>query len=240
MNGEPVRPHVSATRPDVDRLLDVLLATACRVDGLEDAAAAAAAQPDAVIVSGAGDRFGRSAWRVGAATAGGVTAAALEDAEGRRRAAERALTTARTDEATAADALAAARRRAAEVAEQLERNDRRFTAASESLARLHAERREIAVEQEPLVTRCDELAATVAAERQRITELEAVMPGLEAGESAEAEAVRNQHELRAGLDARVAVLSGQAARARGPRRGPAGAGGRVGTAARRDRTSPAR
>ena len=78
-----------------------------------------------------------------------------------------------------------------------------------TLARLQAERREVIVEQEPLAARGDELAELVAAERGRIAELESVMPGLEAGESAETEAARNRHELRAGLDARAAVLSGR-------------------------------
>jgi chromosome segregation protein len=207
--GEPIRPHVAATRPAVDRLLDRLLASARLVISLDDAAAGAAAHPNAIIVTPTGDRFGASSWRVGAAAGDGVTAAALEDAQTRRRAAERDLAEARADETASAGAHAAARRHAVEVAERLELNDRRFTAASEALARVQAERREILVEQEPLIVRCDELAVAVAAERRRIAELEAVMPELEAGESAEAEAARNQHELRAGLDARAAVLGGR-------------------------------
>jgi chromosome segregation protein len=207
--GEPVRPHVSATRREVARLLDMLLASALRVDGLDAAAAAAAAHPGAVIVTGAGDRFGASSWRVGVAAADGATAAALEDAQARRRAAERSLATVRDEEATASSAHAAARHHAAEIAERLDLNDRRFTTVAEALARVHSERREISVEQEPLASRCEELAAAVAAERRRIAELEEIMPGLEAGESAEAEAARNQHALRDRLDARAAVLSGR-------------------------------
>ncbi len=133
----------------------------------------------------------------------------MEEAQARRAAAERSLVQARADEATACSADVAARRHAAEVAERLEANDQRFTAASEELARVQAERREIAVELEPLVARCDELADALGTERRRIAELESVMPELEAGESAEAEVARTHHELRAGLDARAAVLGGR-------------------------------
>ena len=206
--GEPVRPHITATRPEVERLLDALLAPARCLDDLDEAARAAAANPDAVVVTRAGERLGSSSWKAGAASAG-VTAAALEEAQARRSAAERTLAAARAEEAAASSVEVAARHHAAEVAERLEANDRRFTAASEALARVQVERREIIVEREPLIARCDELAADVAAERRRIAELEAVMPELEAGESAEAEAARNQHELRAGLDARAAVLAGR-------------------------------
>ena len=207
--GEPVRPHVSATRTDVEGLLDGLLATARCVDSLTDAASAALATPHGIIVTPAGERLGPALWRVSASSSGGVTAAALDDAHARRLAAERSLAEARAAEATASSAEVSARHHAAEVAERLDANDRRFTAASEALARLQAERREVIVEQEPLAARGDELAELVAAERGRIAELESVMPGLEAGESAETEAARNRHELRAGLDARAAVLSGR-------------------------------
>jgi chromosome segregation protein len=206
--GVPVRPHVSASRPDVDRLLDALLAPARRVDGIADAAAIAAAHPGAVIVTADGDRLEASSWRVGAAGAG-VTAVALDDARGRLAAAERALRDAESSEAAAVTAEVAARRHVAEVAERLDANDRRFTVSSEALARAQVERREILVEREPLAARCDELETGLRSDRRRIGELEALLPELQAGESAAAEAARRQHELRVGLDARAAVLGGR-------------------------------
>jgi chromosome segregation protein len=206
--GEPVRPHVHSGRGHVDALLDRLLANAGLVDDLDGAIAAAASQPGAVIVTTAGDRLGAASWRVGGA-AGAVTATALAEAEEDRAAAERALAAARDEEVTANEAAATARRHAAEVAERLDANDRRFTASSEALARAQSERREIGVELEPLAVRCDELVAIVAADDERIAELEGVLPALEAGESAEAEAVRNQQTLRSALDARAAVLGGR-------------------------------
>ena len=78
--GDPVRPHVSASRVSVGALVDRLLATAVRVDDVTAAAELAAGHPDAVVVTGDGDRFALGGWRLGAAAAGGVTAAALDDA----------------------------------------------------------------------------------------------------------------------------------------------------------------
>ncbi len=237
--GEPVRRHVHAGRRDVDELLDRLLANAGRLDDLDAAIAAAASQPGAVIVTAAGDRLGAASWRVGGA-AGAVTAAALAEAEERRAAADRALAAARADEATAVDAAATSRRHAAEVADRLDANDRRFTASSEALARAQSDRREIGVELDPLVVRCDELVAIIAADDERIAELEAVVPRLEAGESAEAEAVRNQQTLRSTLDARAAVLGGTAPRPRRAPRRAARAVRRSRPAARRDGAPSAR
>jgi chromosome segregation protein len=207
--GAPVRPHVEAERSDVRRLLDVLLAPATRVDSIEQAIEAAINDPTAVIVTAAGDRFGGSGWRVGAAAAGGVTAAAIEEAAARKDSADAEVARTVADVERFAAELAAAERHAAEVAARLDANDSRFTASAEGLARAQAERREIQVEMEPLRGRIDELAASARAERERIDELQALVPSLEAGESAEADAARARHEVRTSLDARAAVLAGR-------------------------------
>jgi chromosome segregation protein len=207
--GAPVRPHVEAERSDVRRLLDVLLAPATRVDSIEQAIEAAINDPTAVIVTAAGDRFGGSGWRVGAAAAGGVTAAAIEEAAARKDSADAEVARTVADVERFAAELAAAERHAAEVAARLDANDSRFTASAEGLARAQAERREIQVEMEPLRGRIDELAGSARAERERIDELQALVPSLEAGESAEADAARARHEVRTSLDARAAVLAGR-------------------------------
>jgi chromosome segregation protein len=204
--GEPVRSHVSADRVSVGRLLDRLLTSARCVADLDEALAAAAAHPHATVVTAAGDRFAGTGWRVGAA-AGGVTAAALDDAGKRRAAADRLLAEADDDVALLTSALVTARRHAAEVTERLDANDRIFTAASEALARVQTECREIGVELDPLRVRVDELREQLATEQQRVAELRAVMPDLEAGQSAETDAVRHRHELRASLDAKAALLA---------------------------------
>jgi chromosome segregation protein len=207
--GDPVRPHVTCDRADVARLLDVVLANASRVDDFDAAIAAAAEHPRTIVVTAAGDRLAGTSWRVGAAAAGGVTASALDEAHHSQRTAMQTVASAEAEEREAAAAEVTARRHASELAERLDANDRRFTTASEALARVQSERREINVEDEPLRARIEGLSTTLAADRERIAELEALMPELEAGESAEADAARRRQQLRAELDARTAVLSGR-------------------------------
>jgi chromosome segregation protein len=207
--GAPVRPHVSADRADVGRLLDVLLAPATRVDNIDEAIEAAVANPTAVIVTASGDRFGASGWRIGAAAAGGVTKAAIETAAQEQAAADAAVSVAIADVERLTQSLSAAERHEGEVASRLDANDQRFNASAEGLARAQAERREIQVELEPLQGRLDELAAQLEVERVRTDELQALVPDLEAGESAEAEAARTRHEVRTAIDARSAVLAGR-------------------------------
>jgi chromosome segregation ATPase len=83
-------------------VLDALLGRAVRVAGWEQAVDLALDRPDLVVVTGEGDRFADSGWRVRSAK-GVVTAAAVEEAS--RRAEEAA---ARAD--SAGERLAEARR----------------------------------------------------------------------------------------------------------------------------------
>ena len=63
--GTPLRPHVRATRPDVDRLLDGLIGHVTRIDGDWKAAVdASLSHPGAVVVTAGGDRFSAEGWRV--------------------------------------------------------------------------------------------------------------------------------------------------------------------------------
>ena len=206
--GDPVRPHVSAGRRDVDALLDRLLATAVRVDDLDAAIAAAVRHPTAVVVTGDGDRLGTVAWRTGA-SAGVATAAALADAE--RRAVECAdlLAQRDADVAAAVEARAGARRHLDDLSGRLAANDARLTEASAALADTAADQRQAEAELEPLRVHIDELTAHVRAEGERIGELERLLPDLEAGEAAEANAVRSRQQARAELDARAVVLNGR-------------------------------
>lgn len=205
----PVRPHVSSPRSDVAALLDALLAEAVRVDDVDAAIDVIVARPTAVVVTPDGDRLGATGWSVGAATVGGVTAAALDDARRHAELAAVQLDQADAARTAAAEALAAAERREADVVARLDSNDARFTAASEGLARTQTELREATAELDSLRQRIDELDTALAADRERLAELEAVLPDLEASESAEAAAQRNRREVRAGVEARAAVLAGR-------------------------------
>lgn len=101
--GTSLRSHVRAKQGPVEvqvnRLLDVLLSRTVYVPSWGDALEAALAHPEAVVITGDGDRFASSGMRVGAS---GVTGAALEEA---RRRAERAA-----EALTRADALLASAR----------------------------------------------------------------------------------------------------------------------------------
>ena len=90
---EPVRPHVRlrsalgggdgiGASSGVSGVLDVLVGRAVRVAGWEQAIDLALDRPDLVVVTGEGDRFADSGWRVRSAK-GVVTAAAVEEARHR-------------------------------------------------------------------------------------------------------------------------------------------------------------
>ncbi len=206
--GSPVRPHVRSRNAAVERLLDGVLAHAVRADDFDRAVDIAMANPAAVVVTADGDRFGPSGWRLGA-SGGGATAAALDEAterlgiaEGERARRDHAAQAARAE-------LQAARQSEADLTRRLDQHDASFTASAEALARAQAERRETAAEVEAVERSLAEAVDRIARERARITELESLVPALEADEAAEAEAAKARGELRAQLDARAAVLASQ-------------------------------
>ncbi len=205
--GEPLRRHVRGARPGVDGLLDALVGSAVVVDGSWAAAVdAALAHPDAVVVTPDGDRFGLSGWRVGAAGAAGATGAALDEARHQAAEAERAVAVASARRSAAAQAVEEARRAEDDLSRQLDANDGRLAAGGDGLQRVETDRRDAATEAEALQTHLDELAARVGREQERIAELEATLPGLEAAEMATAERGRARGEARAHLEERAAEV----------------------------------
>jgi len=204
--GDPVRPHTRSQRPEVEALLDGLLGSAVRIDELSEALDAAMQHPEAVVVTGSGDRFGLSGWRIGTA-GGGATAAALEEASERSKTASAELDSARGAVAEIEQTLRAAKNTEVELAKRLDANDARFSAASEGLSRTQGEQREIQAELETLDRNIAEAEVNITREQQRIAEIEALLPALESDEQAESEAARARGELRAELEARSALLS---------------------------------
>ena len=91
-NGSSLRTSVRAKSGEhetqVNRLLDVLLSRVVFVQSWADAVDAALAHPEAVVITGEGDKFASSGLRIGAS---GVTAAALEEAQLRAERAADAL-----------------------------------------------------------------------------------------------------------------------------------------------------
>lgn len=204
--GEAVRRHVRSSRPEVDTLLDALIGHAVVIDGDWVAGVdAAIAHPDAVIVTAGGDRFGTSGWRVGVAGAG-ATGAALDEARARAATADEARAEVATRLAQAKAALDEARQAEAEQLRKLDENDGRLAAASDSLQRVETEKRDAATEAETLQSHIDELAERMARERERVAELEEMLPALEAEEAVNAERGRSMGEARSQLEERAAQV----------------------------------
>jgi chromosome segregation protein len=204
--GEPVRRHVRAAEPHVERLLDALVGGVVAVDTWPAAVDAVLAHPGAVVVTLGGDRFGVTGWRVGSG-ATGATGAALDEA--RTRGASAAAETQRQAHALdlARAELTAAANREDDLVRRLDAVDAAYAAATEALARAQIERREALIERDALAEARDEMSARLAREQGRLGELEALLPGLEAAETAEAEAVRARQTARAALDDRATTLA---------------------------------
>ena len=204
--GDAVRPHARSGRPGVSTLLDALLGGAVRVDDVGDAVDAALAHPEAVIVTGGGDRFGLSGWRVGAAGSG-ATAAALDDAvehataaRGRTGAGGRGARCRRAGAAVGSGGRGRADRR-------LDANDAAF---HRRVGGPVAERRASIVKCSPSwrtsSVRSSTSPRTSNASEQRIAELEALLPALEADEQAEADAARARGETAGASSSRARPL----------------------------------
>ena len=205
-HGVPVRPHVRSRHDAVAELLDAIIGSAVRVSNWADAIDLAIATPLAIVVTDDGDRFGPTGWRVGVAS-GGATASALEEAQERLGIATAELESrARAEQMSRAE-LQAARHREAELSRELDTHDAGFSASSSELARAQSERRDTQAEIETLEHSVGDASERLNRERTRISELDALVPALEAGEAAEAEAAKARGETRAGLDARAGQLA---------------------------------
>ncbi|MEY2524960.1 MAG: chromosome segregation protein [Ilumatobacteraceae bacterium] len=205
-HGVPVRPHVRSRQEGVAELLDAIIGSTVRVSTLADAIDLAIANPQAVVVTNDGDRFGATGWRVGVAS-GGATASALEEAQERL-----GIATAELEGRTRAEQLGraeldATRHREAELSHQLDNHDAGFSASSDALARTQTERRDTQSELDTLQHAVGEAEERLGREHNRIAELDALVPALDAGEAAETEAARARGETRARLDARATQLA---------------------------------
>ena len=204
--GERVRDHVKGTAPGVDELLDVLIGDVEVVDGDWAAAAdAAMARPATVVVTRQGDRFGPTGWRIGGGGTG-ATGAALAEAE-------ESVENTRVLCVRAADATTASRRelgqcneRVNDLAGRLDAVDSGLTAATDSLQRTEADRRDVVTEADALQSRFAELTSRLERETARVEELEVLLPALEAAEEELFEKGRRQASARAAIDAQAAAV----------------------------------
>ena len=203
----PLRPMVRSRVGGVADLLDRVLAGAVVVDGgWEEAVDLAVGRPDLVVVTRSGDRCAGGIWQIGAG-GGGVTGAALEEAG--RQAGSAA------EEAAAADTALQATRRAAaaarthhdDAARAVQVNTSRRQAAADNGQRVAAELAEAISERAAATAQQHELASRLERERARLSELQSLLPGLEAEAEAEAARAVAERAARSRLAERTAALA---------------------------------
>jgi chromosome segregation protein len=209
--GEPVRAHVRARSNDVNQLLDALIGSAVAVDGDLDNAIDAAVQvagidPDAVVVTHGGGRFGPAGWRAVRARSY-VSEAAVEAAHKQAAAAAEAAEAAEVERDEAADAVKAAREAADVARRTMDEHQRTMAVLAERGERLRRERDAAVAEVETLVPQQAEVDKRVAAEQARVQELEVLVPRLEAEHAAAQEQAQAMVAARRQLDERAAALA---------------------------------
>ena len=166
----------------------------------------ALAHPDAIVVTADGARFGAGAWRVGG-SATGATGAALDEARTRVDAAAEAVTAATVARDAARTRFAELKRTAGDARQAAEQTAAALRRAADGLARVEQQATEAAEELEGQSGVRAEVEQRLRTERDRVAELEAMLPALEAEEAAAAEAARAMTEARAALDDRAAAVA---------------------------------
>lgn len=203
----PLRDHVTGVSAGVDGLLDRLLGGAVVTEGSwREAVDIAASRPDLVVVTRDGDRFSGGLWRVGAGGSG-ATGAALEEARSAASVAAEMARRAAADHENARRAADEARAGGAEALRAAESNQSRRRSSEETLSRVERDLAEALSELEAARAQREELQGRLARERERVTELEAVLPALEQAAEQEAERAAAERAARARLAERAASVA---------------------------------
>jgi chromosome segregation protein len=219
---EALRPHVQARGggPGVDQVLDALLGRAVRVPGWEEAVDLALDRPDLVVVTGDGDRFADSGWRV-RSTRGVVTAAAVEEAHRRAEAAATEADRAAEQLAGVRQESESARTAAVTAGRAADRHEAARAAVTAERSSITDERERLAQELMDTGRARVEASEQIEADGRDLAELESSLPALEvaaseAGEraaqaSAAAQALEDRREalgaLRHQLEVRAAGIA---------------------------------
>ena len=201
-----IRARVRPLRDDVGPLLDALFGSVRAVDGgWPEALDSALADPQAVIVSSAGDRFGPTGWRIGQAGSG-ATGAALDEASA--RAADAALDAERAAErvATAQQALAQAVRAVDELERRSREVDQGIAESTAVIERSTQQLHDIAIDRDRLDRQQGEIQSRVEADRVELEDLQLRLPGLEEVEAAHVDRTKSMAEARVSLEERMAAV----------------------------------
>jgi chromosome segregation protein len=162
--------------------------------------------PSSVVVTRSGDRFGRSAWRIGAADELGSPE--VVDAARRDEAAALAeVARLKNEQDAARQELNTVRRLAADTQQRLQRQSESVEMAADTLTSAVNDRRAGATEQQMSRDAIEEIRERMQQYTSRVTELEGILPALEENEAAELAAVAAFNEARAAFDSQLAHLS---------------------------------
>jgi chromosome segregation protein len=198
--GSPVRNHVTGREPEVEPLLDRLLAGVVVVDGTwGEGLDIALANPELTVVTTGGERFSPSGWRVGASTAG-ATGAALEEARARAEAAAESNTSASQALRVAEAEFEEATTQEAAARKALDANQRERELASRDHAGLDEQLLRVDTEGEELVNQRVELMSSFESDKVRLEELNRTLPGLIAAEADHEDIVRRWRTERDALE----------------------------------------
>lgn len=200
-----LRRHVRSDRPDVDRLLDVLVGDVEVVEDWNAGVEAALARPDMMFVSRDGDRFAPDGWRVGM-TGSGATGHALEEALQRAEQAIAVLDRCRRERDETEAALTAATdhrdRLEAEIAETTRARD----TARDRFSTIESDLRASRVEADGIGQQLREVREQLAGDRRRERALRDSLPALEADEQEVLARTRARDEARERLEQETAAV----------------------------------
>ena len=206
---EPVRRHVRprSGRPDIAGLatvLDTLLAgSVCSHGGWTDAIDLALDRPDLVVVTRDGDRFSSTGWRVRAG-GGVVTAAVVDEAQARADVAQVEAAGAAEDRRQARALVEQTRAAAAEAVRADDQNEGAHQVARVARNRIANDQAALATELSDIRRQYAELDERIGRDAERLAELQAELPLLEAARAAGAERVAAAREERRRIDERIA------------------------------------
>ena len=208
---EPLRGRVRADDPDVDRLLDVLLASTALVEDDWRAAADTWMQhPGVVVVTLAGDRLSSRGWRLGVHGAAGLRPALAEAdqrVEDARAARERACAVCEA----ARSGLAESRERVDELSGRLAEAEGSAASATDAINGAESDRRDLDTASETLRDHLMETTRRLDEAAGRAAQIESRLPELEAAEVRAHQRSREAAEARAALDRRASELALMAA-----------------------------
>jgi chromosome segregation protein len=200
-----VRAKAGEHETQINRLLDVLLSRVVFVQSWADAVDAALAHPEAVVITGEGDKFASSGLRIGAS---GVTAAALEEAQLRAERAADALKRTQADLQAARTRMSQTRDAHASSLTLLERHRASALQNNQKLSGAYDALRSVQAELQGLLSVLrNDLEVKTAGLQERRQFLESRLADVEARLNADVEARAAAAERRTKVEASLTALN---------------------------------